>query len=373
MDRMAQLPWAPAEAIARLQCYATTQLTYGALAYATHNALTRLDALQLRIDHVARKQAGRSVCKEVLYDANQNGGVGVPQVRKKLMATRVSSLLRMWNADGSICSDLIKWDAERATEMKNKKAKPEDNIYATDREYYPVGMGVDVPPGVTRYDLSTEVKDHMSDMDLVICIAKPTREGPWRPTPAEFHPQTNALAARIKAEAKDGAKIVMGADGGVLKDIGKRANITAGMAVVIYNDKQKIKLQAGIRIKGTPTSFYAEAVALEQTAYLAVRAAEAANIKEIKIVSDSLSNVRTVKDCMDGREIPKSNATPTRTNRIAELVRQSKGTLEWVRGHQAEDGTDEIEVNNRADKQATDARKDGAWDPLQKENVAMLK
>eukprot|EP00660_Eupelagonema_oceanica_P001051 gene1051-940_t len=50
LDRLDSLPWAPAEAIAKLEEYVVQNVTYGALSYTTFNPMAKLDALQKRID-----------------------------------------------------------------------------------------------------------------------------------------------------------------------------------------------------------------------------------------------------------------------------------------------------------------------------------
>eukprot|EP00660_Eupelagonema_oceanica_P018647 gene18647-11186_t len=128
----------------------------------------------------------------------------------------------------------------------------------------------------------------------------------------------------------------------------------------------KKKYQTGFRISGNATSHYAEAVALEAMLYIGWRISTTTADAAIKIVSDSKTNVDAVMDMVTQRRTMATGNTPTRTHRMAELLRRTpNGKLEWIRGHQKKDGTDEVDVNIRADMQATAARSEDSWDPLQ--------
>eukprot|EP00663_Eupelagonemidae_sp_cell21sb_P004684 gene4684-biopygen7479 len=93
--------------------------------------------------------------------------------------------------------------------------------------------------------------------------------------------------------------------------------------------------------------------------YVGWRVREQGGVKQMKFISDSKTNVDGTNKVKDGGSVAKADITPTRTWRTAELLARSKGELKWIRGHQEKNGDEEVEVNKRADKEATRARKDG--------------
>eukprot|EP00665_Eupelagonemidae_sp_cell47_P011863 gene11863-biopygen8559 len=267
----------------------------------------------------------------------------------------------MWNAEQSICSTAFRWDAMRATHdlgVVDRRRQGQITVLENFAE-------IRNDKGGTG-DMMYTVAKNMREWEVCLETAQPLERGPWKPERGEYHPQVSALAKRAEDNVDDEDTVVIGSDGGVLPSHTEDPIITAGLAIIIRQEDGRAKrMQTGFLFKGNPTSFYAEAVAMEAMLYVGWRITQRALVKTLKMVSDSQNNVDMVKAVAAGGEVKDNNTTPTRTYRMAELLLKGGGVLQWVRGHQDHDDTDEAKVNDQADKQATAARKDGIWDPHQ--------
>jgi len=367
LDRIAQLPWAPAETVAKLEHSIMRKLTYGALAYSCERMKMTLELLQRRADAIVRARAGRAICVEVLYGSTRTGGVGVPNIQGELQQARITCAHRMWNAVDNIASDVIQWEAVRfSTNMRYVRHKPQpgETVLENEADMQDIRMG-----RYMKSELMHTVAMDMREYGLVFHIAEPNRSNEWEPHQMEYPPQIRNLAERLSNELngkKDTTRVLMGSDGGVKTVWDETALITAGVAITVQKKSgaQK-KMQAGFRFAGTPTSYFAEAVAMEAMLYLGWRTRETLkDIEELVYVSDSANNVDLVKDVVAGGKPTKNNSIPTRVQRMACLVNKSGGQLSWIRGHQDDKKDERVEVNVRADAEATKARTAAEWFPL---------
>eukprot|EP00660_Eupelagonema_oceanica_P006390 gene6390-24258_t len=270
------------------------------MAFATDKMLTKFDALQVKIDAVARKQAGKALCKEILWDEPRNGGVGVPHVRTKMEHARINAVLRMWNATDCICSDIVQWDAKRATMNLYWERGARMKLNATLLEH---GTHFTLSGGANKKRSNNEimliVANDMRRWKVSMVTRKPKACGEWQPRPEEYHPKVRRMADMACGTTKKNCIVVMGSDGGMLEVPNRTAKLTAGLAMLIVNEDEPGKLlRTGFRFRGNASSNYTEIVGMEAMAYIGWRITKHVDIAAMKMVSDSKTNVDAVLDVM---------------------------------------------------------------------------
>eukprot|EP00663_Eupelagonemidae_sp_cell21sb_P003546 gene3546-3412_t len=365
MDRVHHLPKMPAETVAKLVGYSTTRVTYGALAYSMDGMLSTLDNVQTKIDAAVRRRAGRSVCKEILYDDCKNGGIGVPYLRTQVEFARISTFLRMWNAVHNISSKVARWSAvsiAREVRLEDYKIKKYETLVERTENIFTRGTGV------KRSDRMLVIAGDLRRWGVKIRVQQPENKNDayWKPAPEEYHPQVRALARAVTAKTGMNMEIKIGSDGGLTKQFRQPTYMTSAVAVTMKDSAGLVhKAQAGFRITGNPTSYHAEKVAMEAMLYVGWRIHQKTGMNIITYISDSKPSVDRTNDIKNGGKVTKGDTTPTRSCRMAELLKRSGGTLKWIKGHQDVKEDVEIELNNRADREATKAKRDAQWDTLE--------
>ena len=145
------------------------------------------------IDKVARVQAGRSICKEVLYDQTKNGGVGVPHIHTKMMIARINAALRMYNATDTICAAMLKWDLRQLSnrimyEEGYKPAKGEMPVENTAPIHKNTGLTGSIA------NTSWMICMAMRNFKVTMRLTDPEYRGEWIPQASEYHPKIEKLA-----------------------------------------------------------------------------------------------------------------------------------------------------------------------------------
>ena len=80
---------------------------------------------------------------------------------------------------------------------------------------------------------------------------------------------------------------------------------------------------------------------MEAMLYISTRLREENDKEGIYMYSDSESNVNCVNSVAGGAEVSGTKTQPTRTRRMATLLRASGGQLSWCKGHQDQQNTEE--------------------------------
>jgi len=327
IERIRNLPWAPAEAIAKLEEYVVSDVTYGALAYNNEGMLGRFDELQLQFDKAARAQAGRSICKEVLYDGVQNGGVGVPHIRSRIQMARINTALRMFNSVDTVCSEIIRhniWHFSKNIKYGGGHKPKEKELPVENTAPFEIKK----MSGYRKSDVSVEICSALRAFKVKMLIATSVKVDQWIPKAEEYHPEVNELLKKVCKATDSGQRVVLGSDGGLLVRSDTPSVITGGIAALTRQAGAKERITSvGMKFTGNATSHYAEAIAMEGMLYIATQLRVKNGNMDILMYSDSESNVNSVNLVAGGAPVSATNTQPTRTRRMASLLKASEGQL----------------------------------------------